>query len=319
MRWVVIGAGAIGGGLGGALFRAGERVHFVARGFRGQALAQHGLRWRTPDRDETLPIPTSTADELVPGPDDVLCLATKLHDAPDALDSLPAAFAHTPVVTWTNGVQAPAWAAETGRDVVAAAVVVPATIDDPATATLWGVPHYGAMHLGVTHGDGTTVRDAMHRALGQAGFDPVSHDDVWPILRAKWMTNLMGAAQALVRPEGFEAVALAALAEGIAVLEHAGVPCADVDALSPRPITVGTIDGTTRDGGSTFRSITRGKPLETPYLNGPLVDLARAHGTAAPINEALLRWADVAMDEGWRAPRIGADDVLAPSSVDRGT
>jgi ketopantoate reductase len=44
MRILVVGAGGVGGWLGGALQRAGASVGFVARGAQLAALRHHGLR-----------------------------------------------------------------------------------------------------------------------------------------------------------------------------------------------------------------------------------------------------------------------------------
>lgn len=309
MRWVVLGAGAIGGGLGGALARAGEEVHLIARGARLQALQRDGLRWQTPDLDETLMLSASSVEDASPRPGDVLCLATKLQDAQAALRGLGTAWGEVPLVCWTNGIQAPGWAAERHDTVLACAVNVPASIEAPAVARLWSRPHYGAMHVGVSQGEGDALRDALVAALARAGFDAFGHDDVAPYVNAKWCTNLMGAAQALVVPEDFEAVALAALAEGRAVLQAAGWPLVSTEALSPRPISLGSIDGEPRGGGSTWKSLQQGKPLESPWLNGPLVELAEAEGLAAPLNRALLEGVARATRERWSAPRLRRSDL----------
>ena len=49
MRVVIVGAGAIGGWLGGGLARAGHDVAFLARGRTLAALRRDGLIVRTPD------------------------------------------------------------------------------------------------------------------------------------------------------------------------------------------------------------------------------------------------------------------------------
>ena len=56
MRFVVVGAGAIGGAVGGRLFRAGYDVTLVARGDHGRAL-RSGLVLEAPDGTVTLPVP----------------------------------------------------------------------------------------------------------------------------------------------------------------------------------------------------------------------------------------------------------------------
>jgi 2-dehydropantoate 2-reductase len=48
MRYIVIGAGAVGGTIGGRLFESGHDVVLVARGPHLDALRAHGLRLATP-------------------------------------------------------------------------------------------------------------------------------------------------------------------------------------------------------------------------------------------------------------------------------
>ena len=49
MRYIIIGAGAVGGTIGGRLAGAGCEVVLVARGAQRAALAGHGLRLKVPD------------------------------------------------------------------------------------------------------------------------------------------------------------------------------------------------------------------------------------------------------------------------------
>ena len=57
MRFVVYGAGAIGGVVGARLFQNGYDVALIARGAHYEAIRDHGLRIQSPDDDETLAIP----------------------------------------------------------------------------------------------------------------------------------------------------------------------------------------------------------------------------------------------------------------------
>ena len=56
VRFVVVGAGAIGGSVGARLFQSGFDVTLVARGAHGRAL-RSGLVLEAPDETVTLPIP----------------------------------------------------------------------------------------------------------------------------------------------------------------------------------------------------------------------------------------------------------------------
>ena len=307
VRFVVIGAGAIGGGLGGALARTGADVHLVARGAHLQALQQGGMRLRTPEHDARVAVPASALCEVVPGPQDVVCLATKLQDAEDALAAVRARWGDVPVVTWTNGLSADGWASVWASTVVATVQFVPASAPVQGEAWLWGTPHPGVVHASTVRGDSDRVRDALVAALSQAGFEARGHGDVRPIQHTKWVRNLAGAVQALVVPADWEALIPAVQGEGERVLRAAGLPIAPSEALLPEvPMTLGTIDGRQRRGGSTRQSLLDGKSLETPFLNGALVALARTVGVATPLNAWLVAGAVRAVEEGWREGRLTA-------------
>ena len=90
-RYIILGAGAVGGALGGRLGLAGCNVVLVARGDHLAGLREHGLRLRTPDEDVTLPVAAiGGPEEIQLDVDDVLILATKTQQANEAL------------VTWTD-------------------------------------------------------------------------------------------------------------------------------------------------------------------------------------------------------------------------
>jgi ketopantoate reductase len=57
MRYIIIGAGAIGGTIGARLFEGGREVVLVARGAHLAALRARGLRFVSSDGESTLRIP----------------------------------------------------------------------------------------------------------------------------------------------------------------------------------------------------------------------------------------------------------------------
>jgi 2-dehydropantoate 2-reductase len=57
MRYIVIGAGAIGGTIGGRLAQAGHEVVLVARGPHLDTLRARGLKLAAPEGTSTLGIP----------------------------------------------------------------------------------------------------------------------------------------------------------------------------------------------------------------------------------------------------------------------
>src|SRR5580658_672756 len=110
MRFVVVGAGAIGGAVGGRLFQRGFDVTLVARGEHGRALRAGGLVLEDPKESVTLPIPTVEDVREVSWAADadgdaVVLLAVKGQQTDHALAQLIAAPPSTPVVCMQNGVE----------------------------------------------------------------------------------------------------------------------------------------------------------------------------------------------------------------------
>src|SRR5688500_11781428 len=78
MRYIIIGAGAIGGSIGGRLHESGQDVLLVARGRHFEALRARGLKLRLPAVTLDLRIPAVDDPEQVDlRADDVLILAVK--------------------------------------------------------------------------------------------------------------------------------------------------------------------------------------------------------------------------------------------------
>src|SRR3954466_8743821 len=107
MRFVIYGAGALGGVMGGRLFEHGHDVVLIARGAHYEAIARSGLRVVDPDREITLGVPAvDHPSRLSFSEDDVAVLAMKTQDtaaALDALGALPAA--DVAIVCAQNGVE----------------------------------------------------------------------------------------------------------------------------------------------------------------------------------------------------------------------
>ncbi len=109
MKIAIIGAGAIGGLVGGRLALAGEDVTFVVRGANLAAIRDNGFKLIEHDGVEQVTKQvraTSSYDEA--GPQDVVILALKAHQVDAVVDELPKLFGeHTTVITMQNGI--PFW------------------------------------------------------------------------------------------------------------------------------------------------------------------------------------------------------------------
>ena len=114
MRYIIVGAGAVGGAIGGRLAEAGHEVVLVARGAQYEALREDGLRLTTPEGTRTHRLPVVDGPEALDlAPDDVLVLAVKTQDSVAALDAWSArpvagggtAGERLPLICAQNGVE----------------------------------------------------------------------------------------------------------------------------------------------------------------------------------------------------------------------
>src|SRR5947209_11845521 len=103
MRFLVLGAGAVGGYFGGRLAEAGRDVTFLVRGPRISALAEQGLAVTSPLGDFRVPVQVATSDR-VGGPYDVVILTAKHYDLDAAIEAIRPGVGHeTAVLPLLNG------------------------------------------------------------------------------------------------------------------------------------------------------------------------------------------------------------------------
>ncbi|WP_198154078.1 2-dehydropantoate 2-reductase [Catenuloplanes japonicus] len=97
----VVGAGAVGGVIGGRLALAGIPVSAVARGATLESLRTHG--WRV--NDASAPVAAASADPADLGPQDVVVIAVKSHHLPALAPALaPLLTPSTVLIPALNGV-----------------------------------------------------------------------------------------------------------------------------------------------------------------------------------------------------------------------
>jgi len=313
MRYIIIGAGAIGGTIGARLFQSGHEVVLVARGAHHAAMRDGGLRFATPAGLVTLPIPVAAGPgELTLRGDDVLIMAVKTQDAVAALDAWAwqpvtgggVAAESLPVFCAQNGVAGERLALRRFRHVYGVCVWMPATHLEPGSVEAQGAPMTGLLPVGryPTGVDETAAQVAADLA-GSTFLAPVSAD----VMRWKYgklLGNLGNAVEAVCGPgadlgDGAEPSAKLrrrAQNEGKAVLAAAGIDYArraELTALRGDQVKVEPVDGARRTGGSSWQSLTRGTgSIEADYLNGEIILLGRQHGIPVPVNELLQRLAN---------------------------
>ena len=330
MRYIVIGAGAIGGTIGGRLSEAGHEVVLVARGPHLDALRARGLRLTTPNGPSTLRIPAiGRPGELELRDGDVLILAVKTQDAEAVLaewawqpvrggprgDSVAAE--SLPVVCAQNGVASERFALRRFRQVYGMCVWLPATHLEPGTVEAHGAPLTGLLHIG-RYPYGTDANAARIGAdlAGSRFLAPVTAE-VMRWKHGKLLSNVGNAIEALCGHGAADAAVLSqrVQAEGTAVLDAAGIAHASEEESAQvrgDRVRVLPVNGSPRAGGSSWQSLTRGTgSIEADFLNGEIVLLGRERGMPTPVNEVLQRLANQAARERRPPGSLTPGEVMA--------
>jgi 2-dehydropantoate 2-reductase len=317
VKYIVYGAGAIGGVIGARLFQHGHDVMLIARGRHYEVLRAGGLRLRCPDDDVTLPIPTvDHPNRLEFRDDDVVVLAMKTQDTAGALAALsetaPPGIA---IVCAQNGVENERLALRRFEHVYGMCVMCPAMHLEPGVVEANSSPITGLLDLGRYPTGIDPVGESIAKTLETSTFESIARPDITRWKYAKLLMNLGNAAEALCgHVAGVEEVVRRARREGARVLHAAGVDVASRDEdrerrgdrLQHRPVR-----GSTRGGGSSWQSLERGTGrIESDYLNGEIVLVGRLHGVATPVNALLQRLANAAARRGDKPGAISPTEIL---------
>jgi 2-dehydropantoate 2-reductase len=296
VRYVVLGAGAIGGAIGGRLAQQGHDVVLIARGAHLAALQSRGLELRDPTGSVVLDLPAvASPAEAKPRSGDVVVLATKSQQTEAALDALRSvAPPGVAVVCAQNGVDNERVALRRFADVYGMRVILAGThleagVVEIATAPVSGILDVGRFPSGVDE-----VASAVAEDLRAAGFDAEASEAVMEHKYLKLLSNLANAIEAACgtreEPPAAE-LAAAARREALACYEAAGITVADETRENERRRFRGfpqPVGGLSRAGGSSWQSLERGTGnIEADWLNGEIVLLGRLHGVATPVNERL--------------------------------
>jgi 2-dehydropantoate 2-reductase len=299
MRFVVYGAGAIGGVVGGQLYQHGYEVVLIARGAHFEAIRSHGLRLEDAAGAHTLPIP------VVPHPreidwreGDVCLIAVKTQHSAQALTDLAdTAPPQLPVVCLQNGVRNEEMALRRFPNVYGVPVFCPAGHLEPGAVQAFCAPIVGILDVGRFPAGVDRTAEAVAAAFTAAGFDAHPVPDV---MRRKWrklMMNLGNAVDALCGPAARRgSIVRRALAEGEACLAAAGIDAATAEEDTARRgdlLVRRAVPGREYGGSSSWQSIARhAGSIETDYFNGEVVLLGRLHNVPTPVNTLLQRLAN---------------------------
>jgi 2-dehydropantoate 2-reductase len=336
MHYMILGAGAVGGTIGGRLHQHGHRVTLVARGDHHDAIRDGGLLLATPDGEHRLDVPVALSAAVLE-PDTVLVLTVKSQDSAAVLESwadVPVrgggvAGDRLPLVCAQNGVVNERLALRLFARVYAVCVWLPATYLTPGTVSAEGHPHSGVLHLGRYPGGVASERSSaasdaagfsdetaerIAADLSGSGFVAPVREDVMRWKYGKLLANLGNGISALFGSADQE-LSGRLRAEGMAVLDAAGLAYTSREeeaAERAGRLQVVPVAGHRRGGGSTWQSLARGTgSVEVDYLNGEIVLLGREHGVPTPVNLAVQRAVRRAARAGIGAGEFQAEEFRA--------
>jgi 2-dehydropantoate 2-reductase len=295
MRIVVVGAGGVGGLVGGLLAHAGDEVAFVARGAQLAALRERGLRVECPRATFELPHVEAAADPKELRPADVVLVAVKSWQVAEIAAAIhPLLTSGGYVVPLENGVDAAATLArELGDDRVAGGFcAMLAWLEAPGR-----VRHAGEtlrVVVGERAGGGSARLDALVEHLRAAKVDAAIAPDIEAALWEKFVfiaafgavAAASRAAAAVVRelPET-RSVLVAAMEEIAQLARSRGVRLADGAVQR----ALAQVDGLPRAATASMqRDIQAGRPSELLDQVGAVVRLAAESGVPVPVNGYLL-------------------------------
>lgn len=318
MRFIVYGAGGIGGTIGARLHQHGEEVVLIARGEHARVMQSSGLRLIAPDGTHQLRVPVvQHPREIAFKQDDVVLLCMKSQHTLTALeDLLRAGAAEVGVVCAQNGVANERMALRRFPRTYAMLVNLPAVHLVPGEVVTHARGRGGILDMGCYPGGVDATVTEVTAALEQAGFSAEPDAAVMRKKYAKLLMNLVNALQAATdMGSGAQEVLRQLRREALACYEAAGIDCASPEETRARHQDVYEmveLPGHPRQGGSSWQSIARGTGnIEADYLNGEIVLLGRLHGVPTPANAVCQRLAWRMVTEGLSVGHFSIADVHA--------
>lgn len=316
MRYIIFGAGAIGGVIGARLYRAGKNVVLIARGRHLEAIREHGLRLETPDWTETFKIQAvSTPAEIQFRENDVVILSMKSQDTAAALQALQTASGdRVPVVCTQNGVANERMALRRFEKVYAMVVRLPATHLEAGVVQQNSSPTPGILDAGRYPQGTDSLIEAVCADLRDADFNTQVDTSVMRQKYTKLLMNLANAFQAIC---GYDAdgreFLKAARKEALACYQAAGITYTTEEEFQIRRGNILQVESngdSRRFGSSSWQSAARGTgTIEADWLNGEICLLGRLYGVPTPVNRLLQTTANRAALEKLAPGTITPDDL----------
>jgi 2-dehydropantoate 2-reductase len=291
MRYLVVGAGALGGYFGARLLEAGCDVTFLLRPGRAAALEKTGLVVRSRFGDLSLAPPPFVLADTIASPYDVVIVACKAYDLAETMESFAAAVGSaTAILPLLNGMRHldALQARFEPAQVLGGLCLISAALDDAGA-----IHHLNDIHtlafgeLGAT----TSARVAAIEAdFSKARFEGRSSTDILQEMWEKWVFIAAAAGiTCLMRASIGDIVSAGAADLSAALLEECrGI--ASANGFEPRGPSIERARSMLTAAGSPItasmlKDIERGGRVEADHVLGDLI----ARSTSPLPSTSLLR------------------------------
>jgi 2-dehydropantoate 2-reductase len=311
VTFAVVGAGSIGGYLGGLLAAAGEQVTYIARGANLEAIRRHGMKVVLEDGSEVIGPGAASASMREVGSHDVVLLALKAHQVSAVAADLPHLFHdETSIVTLQNGI--PWWYFQRhggpfeGQPIHAAdpdgvisrridpARIIGCVVYPAANLVAPGVVHVvegKRFTLGELDGSTTPRAEAISASLTRAGFKAPITDNIRSEIWLKvWGSLSFNPISALTRATLVDICQFPLTRELSAHIMREAECIANKLGITFRVSIERRIAGAEKVGAhktSMLQDIEQGKPIELEALVGAIVELGKLTNTATPHIDAV--------------------------------
>jgi 2-dehydropantoate 2-reductase len=288
LRFLIVGAGAVGGLIAARLTGAGNDVTVLALPRSAARLREGGLRIASQDETSVLRPAVVTADELTPGYDAIV-LAVKSEDLDGAMaDIEPAVKPPAVIIPFLNGMaHLEALTGRFGPAVLGGVLRIATQLENDGTIRVL-TPQFD-VELGELDGSPGTRVDRLVSAFKDAGADVAVPGNIVNAMWAKWVfIASLGAVTSLMRaPVG----AIAAVPGGQRFAQSVLAEAAAAAAACSHPVPAGqlhaTEDALTAPGSPATSSLTRdliaGRRTEVEAVLADLAARARTAATATPL------------------------------------
>jgi 2-dehydropantoate 2-reductase len=308
MHFVICGAGAIGGVIGGQLAKAGKDVIFIEKlQDHGDALRQNGLQLRGVHGNHTLRIPVVTqASEIEFRPDDAIFLAVKSFHSDAACQELRQATSlELPIFCSQNGVRNEETAANYFQNVNGVMVLIGAKRLEPGVVVQTG---NGPVGVGTFPEGLSQAAKDVAAALDETDLPVYTTDQVAKHKWNKMLINLNNASMGLTGFASQEARADATARlwladvyeEGASVIQAAGIEYEGPPGMGPIEERIRELRDLNFDPGVPEEDELKGRAslwqdlyhqrgeVEADYFNGEIVRLGRQYNVPTPYSSLLV-------------------------------